>query len=59
MFHGYRGNSGDLPRLFWGWTDKLGYAAAGFTVAAMDCRGQGGLSEDSGYESKSVKGCRR
>ena len=45
MFHGYRGNSGD-------WTDKLGYAAAGFTVAAMDCRGQGGLSEDTG----SVKG---
>ncbi|MCY3801543.1 MAG: acetylxylan esterase [Chloroflexi bacterium] len=45
MFHGYRGDSGD-------WMDKLGYAAAGFTVAAMDCRGQGGLSEDSG----SVKG---
>jgi cephalosporin-C deacetylase len=41
MFHGYSGNSGD-------WSDKLGYAAAGFTVAAMDCRGQGGLSEDAG-----------
>ncbi|MFA5687955.1 MAG: acetylxylan esterase [Kiritimatiellales bacterium] len=40
-FHGYSGNCGD-------WTDKLGYAAAGFTVAALDCRGQGGLSEDSG-----------
>ena len=41
MFHGYSWHSGD-------WTDKLGYAAAGFTVAAMDCRGQGGLSEDKG-----------
>jgi len=41
MFHGYSGNSGD-------WTDKLGYAAAGMSVAALDCRGQGGLSEDPG-----------
>jgi cephalosporin-C deacetylase len=41
MFHGYSGSSGD-------WTDKLGYAAAGFTVAALDCRGQGGYSEDVG-----------
>jgi cephalosporin-C deacetylase len=41
MFHGYSGNSGD-------WADKLGYVAQGFTVAALDCRGQGGLSEDSG-----------
>ena len=41
MFHGYAGDAGD-------WTDKLGYAALGFTVAAMDCRGQGGLSEDAG-----------
>lgn len=41
MFHGYTGDSGD-------WTDKLGYAAAGFTVAALDCRGQAGLSEDVG-----------
>jgi cephalosporin-C deacetylase len=40
-FHGYAGNSGD-------WFDKLPYAALGFTVAAMDCRGQGGISEDSG-----------
>lgn len=45
QFHGYSGSSGD-------WADKLGYAAAGFTVAALDCRGQGGLSEDAG----SVKG---
>jgi cephalosporin-C deacetylase len=41
MFHGYSGNSGD-------WVDKLGYVAQGYTVAAMDCRGQGGLSEDKG-----------
>jgi cephalosporin-C deacetylase len=41
MFHGYSGFSGD-------WLDKLGYAAMGYTVAALDCRGQGGLSEDSG-----------
>ncbi len=40
MFHGYTGDSGD-------WADKLGYIAQGFTVAALDCRGQGGLSEDS------------
>ena len=41
MFHGYTGSAGD-------WSDKLGYAALGYTVAALDCRGQGGLSEDSG-----------
>lgn len=38
-FHGYSGNSGD-------WYDKLGYAASGSAIAAMDCRGQGGSSED-------------
>ena len=41
MFHGYAGHSGD-------WQSKLGYAAQGFTVAALDCRGQGGTSEDKG-----------
>lgn len=41
MFHGYSGDSGD-------WADKLGYVAAGYTVAALDCRGQGGRSEDKG-----------
>jgi cephalosporin-C deacetylase len=41
MFHGYSGNSGD-------WSDKLAYVASGFSVAALDCRGQGGLSEDVG-----------
>jgi len=39
LFHGYTGDSGD-------WFDKLGFVAAGFTVAALDCRGQAGLSED-------------
>jgi cephalosporin-C deacetylase len=41
MFHGYSGSSGE-------WSDKLGYVAQGFSVAALDCRGQGGLSEDAG-----------
>jgi len=41
QFHGYSMNSGD-------WTDKLGYVAAGNVVAALDCRGQGGKSEDPG-----------
>lgn len=41
QFHGYYGHSGD-------WFDKLGWPAAGFAVAAMDVRGQGGKSEDPG-----------
>lgn len=41
QFHGYSGNSGD-------WMGKLPHVAAGWTVAAMDCRGQGGKSEDRG-----------
>lgn len=41
MFHGYTGSSGD-------WQDKLSYVSQGFTVAALDCRGQGGLSQDVG-----------
>lgn len=41
MFHGYTSNSGD-------WSDKLGLVAQGFIVAALDCRGQSGLSEDRG-----------
>ncbi len=41
QFHGYQGSSGD-------WSDKLNYVALGFSVAFLDCRGQGGLSEDSG-----------
>jgi cephalosporin-C deacetylase len=41
QFHGYSGNSGE-------WNDKLALASQGFVVAAMDCRGQGGLSDDPG-----------
>ena len=41
MFHGYGGSSAD-------WFSKLPYVAQGFSVAALDCRGQGGLSEDLG-----------
>ncbi len=41
MFHGYGGSSGN-------WTDKLGYVAQGCSVAALDVRGQAGLSEDAG-----------
>jgi len=40
-FHGYSGDAG-------AWVDKLPYVAAGFVFAALDCRGQGGLSEDRG-----------
>jgi cephalosporin-C deacetylase len=40
-FHGYSAASAD-------WSSYLGWTAAGFTVAAMDCRGQGGRSEDVG-----------
>ena len=39
-FHGYSGASG-------GWVCYLPYAAAGMTVAALDCRGQAGLSNDN------------
>lgn len=40
MFHGYSVDSGD-------WLDKIAYASNGFTVIALDCRGQGGRSEDN------------
>lgn len=40
QFHGYSVDSGD-------WSDKVNLAAHGMTVLALDCRGQGGLSEDS------------
>ena len=39
LFHGYKVDA-------WDWCDKLNYVAMGYTVAAMDVRGQGGLSED-------------
>lgn len=40
-FHGYSMNSGDF-------TGKLPFVARGFVVAALDVRGQGGLSHDPG-----------
>jgi cephalosporin-C deacetylase len=39
-FHGYSGDSGD-------WSSKMGYVGQGFAVASLDCRGQGGKSEDN------------
>jgi len=42
FFHGYTGNSG-------AWSDtKMALASQGITVAALDCRGQGGRSQDVG-----------
>jgi cephalosporin-C deacetylase len=41
VFHGYSGASPD-------WFSLLPYAAQGFTVAALDVRGQGGRSQDVG-----------
>jgi len=40
-FHGYSMSSGD-------WYHLIPYAAEGFVVAALDCRGQGGRSQDTG-----------
>jgi cephalosporin-C deacetylase len=40
-FHGYSGSSG-------AWVGYMPYVAEGYCVAALDCRGQGGLSEDTG-----------
>lgn len=40
-FHGYNMDSGD-------WSGLLQYVHEGICVFAMDCRGQGGLSEDVG-----------
>lgn len=41
VFHGYSMMSAD-------WFDLIPYAAQGYSVLAMDCRGQGGRSEDVG-----------
>lgn len=41
QFHGYTGNGGDF-------SSRLAWSGEGFCVAALDCRGQGGRSEDSG-----------
>lgn len=40
-FHGHSGDSGS-------WQSLLTYVSQGFVVAAMDCRGQGGKSQDVG-----------
>jgi cephalosporin-C deacetylase len=40
-FHGYTMSSPD-------WSSMLGWVGRGYSVAALDCRGQGGLSEDPG-----------
>ena len=40
-FHGYTGSSGD-------WFGYRAWLSEGFCVAALDCRGQGGYSEDVG-----------
>ncbi len=47
-FHGYGGSSQD-------WFNYLGWVGAGYTVAAMDCRGQGGMSEDRGCVSGTTR----
>ena len=50
VFHGYSGASPSFSKL-------LNYAGQGFVVAALDCRGQGGLSEDTGgYKGNTLIG---
>ena len=55
QFHGYSADCGD-------WYDKLGFVAQGMAVATMDCRGQGGISEDLGgvrgntFEGQIIRG---
>lgn len=41
MYHGYSGSAYD-------WTTILGFVSQGYCVASVDCRGQGGYSEDVG-----------
>ncbi len=41
FFHGYTRDSGE-------WINYLSWVGQGFSVAALDCRGQAGLSEDIG-----------
>lgn len=43
-FHGYAGNSGD-------WSPKLRFPSIGCAIAALDCRGQSGASEDLGVRT--------
>jgi cephalosporin-C deacetylase len=44
VFHGYSGSAGD-------WFGYQSWVAAGFSVAALDCRGQAGISQDTGITS--------
>jgi cephalosporin-C deacetylase len=49
-FHGYSGSAGD-------WFELLPWAAQGIAIAALDVRGQGGLSEDvGGVEGTTLRG---
>jgi cephalosporin-C deacetylase len=49
-FHGYSGNAGD-------WLRQLPWAAQGVASAALDVRGQGGLSQDvGGVEGSTLRG---
>lgn len=41
LVHGYSGRGAQ------NWSDLLNWAGSGFVVVAMDCRGQGGLSNDA------------
>lgn len=43
-FHGYTSRSCQ-------WSDMLNWVSAGYSIAYLDCRGQSGLSEDSGTTS--------
>lgn len=47
LFHGY---SAESPN----WVSLMPYVCEGFCVAALDCRGQAGLSEDKGEYSGST-----
>lgn len=49
-FHGYKDSSSP-------WSTLISYAALGFVVVALDCRGQGGISEDTGcFKGSTVRG---
>ena len=51
QFHGYTGWTGEF-------SGKIGLASCGFVVAALDCRGQGGYSEDTGgVKGTTQNGC--
>jgi cephalosporin-C deacetylase len=50
QFHGYSWFTGD-------WSSKLNWVAQGFAIAAMECRGQGGHSQDTTvYEGPTIRG---